>query len=294
MEIKIVHFEADDNINLTGILYKNKNETNKILISVHGMVSNCLKKRDEEIAKKLENINIDVLAFNNRGHDIVNYIKKKNGDNIISGTAFEDVEDGYLDILGAIKFALNKGYKEIYLMGHSLGSTKVVYSYNKFLEKNKDIVKNIKAIILLSLVDIPATLRIYLNDKFPETLKYAKDMEQAGMENILMPEKSFIHPVSIKTFLKYARDYQNIDFAKYSEKEYDFKELNNIEVPLFMRWGNINELILQDAQKLCEFLKGKIKNNNLDINYIDGANHSYKGKEEELGEEIKNFLGKLN
>ena len=61
-----------------------------------------------------------------------------------------------------------------------------------------------------------------------------------------------------------------------------------------MRWGNINELILQDAQKLCEFLKGKIKNNNLDINYIDGANHSYKGKEEELGEEIKNFLGKLN
>ena len=76
MEIKIVHFEADDNINLTGILYKNKNETNKILISVHGMVSNCLKKRDEEIAKKLENINIDVLAFNNRGHDIVNYIKK--------------------------------------------------------------------------------------------------------------------------------------------------------------------------------------------------------------------------
>ena len=191
---------------------------------------------------------------------------------------------------GAIKFALSKGYKEIYLMGHSLGSTKVVYTYNKMLEKNKDILKHIKAILLLSLVDIPTALRIYLNDRFPETLKYAKDMEKAGMENILMPEKSFIHPVSVKTFLKYARDYQNIDFARYSKKEYDFKELNNIKVPLFMRWGNVRELIMQNAGKLCEFLKTKINNSKLDINYIDGANHSYNGKEEELGSEIQNFL----
>ena len=82
---------------------------------------------------------------------------------------------------GAINYALSKGYKEIYLMGHSLGSTKVVYTYNKILEKNEDIIKNIKAVLLLSLVDIPTALRIYLNERFPETLKYAKDMEKAGI-----------------------------------------------------------------------------------------------------------------
>ena len=194
---------------------------------------------------------------------------------------------------GAINYALSKGYKEIYLMGHSLGSTKVVYTDNKILEKNEDIIKNIKAVLLLSLVDIPTALRIYLNERFPETLKYAKDMEKAGMENILMPEDSFIHPISVKTFLKYTRDYQNIDFAKYSEKGYNFEELNNIEVPLFMRWGNVRELILQDAGELCNFLKTKISNKKLDINYIDGANHSYKGKEEQLGSEIRNFLENL-
>ena len=197
-------------------------------------------------------------------------------------------------LFGAIKFVLDRGYKEIYLMGHSLGSTKVVYTYNKILEKNKNIVKNIKAIILLSLIDIPSTLRIYLNKQFPEILKYAKDMEKAGMENILMPEKSFIHPVSVKTFLKYARDYENINFARYSEKEYDFKELNNIKIPLFMRWGNVRELILQDADKLCEFLKAKINNKNSDINYIDGANHSYTGKEEQLENEIIQFLTNID
>ena len=37
-------------------------------------------------------------------------------------------------------------------------------------------------------------------------------------------------------------------------------------------------------------LKGKIKNDKLDIGYIDGADHSYTGKEEILANEIQNFL----
>ena len=60
-----------------------------------------------------------------------------------------------------------------------------------------------------------------------------------------------------------------------------------------MRWGNNRELILQEAGKLCEFLKTKINNSKLDINYIDGANHSYTGKEEQLGSEIERFLKQI-
>ena len=106
MGIEIVYFNADDNVKLSGILYENGKSAEKILISVHGMVSNCLKKRDEEIAKKLNNINIDMLSFNNRGHDIVNYIKKQNGERTIAGTAYEDVEDGYKDIIRSNKICI--------------------------------------------------------------------------------------------------------------------------------------------------------------------------------------------
>ena len=53
-----------------------------------------------------------------------------------------------------------------------------------------------------------------------------------------------------------------------------------------MRWGNVNELIIQDAQDLVNFMNEKLKNKNKDINYIKGANHNYTGKEEILGEEI--------
>ena len=109
-----------------------------------------------------------------------------------------------------------------------------------------------------------------------------------------MPEKSFIHPISVKTFLKYARDYKNIDFAKYSEKEFKFPELNNIKIPLMMRWGTDREMILQKPEELCNMLKEKINNSKLDIGYINGANHSYKGKEEELAIEIEKFIKKCN
>ena len=284
-----------DNLMLKGLIYINEEKNKKILISVHGMATNCMKKRDEEISKKLKEIKIDVLVFNNRGEGIANYIAKENGEKILGGTAYEDVEESYNDIVGAINYAISEGYEEIYLMGHSLGSTKTIYTYNKLLEnKENKILEKIKGIILLSLVDIPTALRIYLNNRFPQMLTYAKNLEKEKMENILMPEKSFIHPISVKTFLKYARDYMNIDFAKYSEKEFKFPELNNIKIPLMMRWGTDREMILQKPEELCNMLKEKINNSKLDIGYINGANHSYEGKEEELAIEIEKFINKCN
>lgn len=293
MEGEIIHFQTSDYIKLSGILYKAKTNNKKILISTHGMATDCLKYRDEKIAEEIEKIQTDMLEYNNRGKEIISYIKTEKREKKLGGTAFEDVEESYYDIVGAIEFAKKQGYKEIYLMGHSLGATKTVYTYNKLIDENKkEILENIKGIILLSLVDIPTATRIYLNERFPEMLTYAKNMEREKMENILMPEKTFIHPISVKTFLKYARDYQKIDFARYSEKEYNFETLNKIEVPLMMRWGNINELILQKPEDLCKMLNEKITNTKKDIGYIDGTDHSYTNKEQELAESIRKFLEK--
>ena len=290
--IQTAFLKATDGVDLKGIIYKTKNQTNKILISVHGMATNFIKERDEKIAENINELNIDLLAFNNRGHDLVNYIKKDSKENTeLSGTSYEEISECYEDIVGAINYAISQGYTEIYIMGHSLGCTKTIYTYNKLIEENKtEILSKIKGVILLSLVDIPLALQVYLKEDFPVMVTYAKNMKREGLENQLMPEESFIHPISVKTFLRYAIDNKDIDFARFSDTNYSYKEINNIKVPLFMRWGNNKELIIQKADELCENLKSKIKNSNLDIGYIDGANHSYQGKEEILANEIKNFL----
>jgi hypothetical protein len=287
---KIIKFNATDGILLDGILNKCENDTDKILIQIHGMTSNCFKNREKVISNKVAELNIDIICFNNRGSEIIKYCKKENGEKILQGTAYEDVEDSYYDIVGAIKYAVSMGYKNIYLQGHSLGSTKIIYTYNKMLEEKSEYLQYIKAIILLSLVDIPDMLKTSTTKEF---IELANNKEKENKLNELMPSESSIHLFSVKTYLRYVKYYTNIDFARFNDINYNFEKLNNISVPLFMRWGNNKELISQNANDLVNLLKRKLNNEKVDINYIDGANHSYNGKEDDLAKEIYNFLKEI-
>ena len=287
-----IEFLATDGIILDGLLYKSKERTNKVILAVHGMSSNCMKKRDQVISKKANENNIDYFCFNNRGSELVKYTRRNiegKKEKFIMGTSFEDVTEGYEDIVGAMIKLKELGYREIYLQGHSLGCTKIVYSYNELKEEQDDLINMVKGVILLSLVDIPQTLKFYLRENFNKYLEYAEEQEKQNKKNELMPKESFIHPVSVKTFLRYARDNKEIDFAGYG-RDTKLEKLNNIDVPLFMRWGNDNEMLLQRAEELVDIVNNILKNENKDIDYIDGANHGYENREEELAEQIIKFI----
>lgn len=284
-----IYFTTEDQIELVGLLETPNKPTNKVVISIHGMQSNCLKQRETILSNTIANAGIAYFAFNNRGAEVMTYTKKVTGEkNLNGGVVYEDVLDGYFDIKAAINKMLELGYTEIYLQGHSLGCTKIVYTYNKLKQENN--IANIKGIILLSLVDIPDCQKYDLGDKYEPMMQYAENKEKQGKLNELMPEESFDHPISAKSYLRYFKYNKDIDFARFSDKDYDFKELNNIEVPLFLRWGNVHELVIQPLDELVKFLKSKIKNSKLDIGYIDGADHGYTGKEQILAKEIVNFV----
>ncbi len=296
MRVEKIYFNAEDGTELFGLLHTSENRNDKdVVISTHGMGSNCFKKREDIIAQKLTSNNIAFFTFNNRGNGLINEVKS-NGEKILQGTVFEDVEDSYYDLVGAIKLMISKGYKNIHMQGHSLGSTKTVYTYNKLIENGKkELLNKIKSVILLSLVDLSEVMNYLIcstqNQNF---IKLALQKESEGNLNYIMDtEVPFLPLVSVKTFLKYYRDNKNIDFAKYTTKGFKFEKLNNIKVPIFMRWGNVNELISLPADKLAELMNEKISNPNKDISYVDGATHNYSGKEDYLAEEILNFLKKI-
>lgn len=291
--MEIIDFLATDGVKLNGILYNCKEKSNEVILAVHGMTSNCFKERDKVISENLNENGIDYFCFNNRGSELARYIKKDiNGkeEKIIAGTSYEDVLEGYEDILGAIIKLKELGYENIYLQGHSLGCTKIVYTYNELVDEEEyDVLSNIKGVILLSLIDIPKAIKVYLGDKFSEYVSLAEEKEQEYKSYELMPKDAFINPISAKTFLRYVRDNKDIDFAGYG-KDNELEKLNNIKVPLMMRWGNQNEMILQSADELVNIVTNIIENKNKDIDYIDGANHQYNGKEKELAEQIIEFI----
>lgn len=294
MGTKIINFEATDNILLNGILATSDSNSEEVIISVHGMSSNCFKDRERIIAKYANESNIDYFAFNNRGSDLSRYIyNTKTQNKLLGGTSNEDVQDSYYDIKGAIQKMIELGYKKIHLQGHSLGCTKIVYTYQKFKEnREEEILSKIYSVILLSLVDIYKVLKVFSNNMLDEFIAYAEEKESNEQLQTLMPKDAFIHPVSVKTYLRYAKYYQEIDFAQYSNDTYQYTELNSIQVPLFMRWGNVHELVEQDLQQLTCLLKSKLLNKNNDISYIDGADHGYTNKENILAEQIMNFIKK--
>lgn len=76
MTTEIIKFNAKDSVILDGVLIKCENITDKILIQIHGMTSNCFKNRDKAISNKIRSLGIDSLCFNNRGSEIIKYCKK--------------------------------------------------------------------------------------------------------------------------------------------------------------------------------------------------------------------------
>ncbi|MBP3502338.1 MAG: hypothetical protein J6K42_02525 [Clostridia bacterium] len=293
MRVEKIYFNAEDGTELFGLLHTSENSADKdVVISTHGMGSNGFKKREDIIAQKLTSNNIAFFTFNNRGNGLVNGVKS-NGEKILQGTVFEDVEDSYYDLVGAIKLMINKGYKNIHMQGHSLGSTKTVYTYNKLIKNGEqELLNKIKSVILLSLVDVSEVMNYLIHSTQNQNfIKLALQKESEGNSNYIIDTGvPFLPLVSVKTFLKYYRDNKNIDFAKYTTKGFEFEKLNNIKVPIFMRWGNVNELISLPADKLAELMNEKIHNQNKDISYVDGATHNYSGKEDLLAEEILSFL----
>ena len=299
MKAEVVKFSAADGTTLNGLIFNYQDEKDKIIIATHGMGSNCFKPRDMAIAKLVEGTNISLFTYNNRGTEIVSKMKRKvDGaeESFLAGAADEDVLEGYYDVKGAIEEAIKLGYKKIYLQGHSLGSTKTVYTYNRLKEESYENLGLIQGVILLSLVDIPqAIIDIWKLDdeKVNELIKTSREMIESGKSLDLMPDGAFVQPISAKEFDRLCVNNEATNFAKYHDKNYNYDKINSISVPIFMRWGNNYELISQDAKELVEMLNGKINNQNKDINYIDGADHSFHGYEDILARQIVDFVNRF-
>lgn len=291
--MKRVFFDTEDGLELSGLLQEEK--SNKVVIAVHGIGSSCMKKRDEMIGEKVNKMGISYFSFNNRGHDAVTIINKEtvNG-NIptMQGSSFEDVEESYYDIKAAIVEMLDRGYTEIYLQGHSLGCTKILYTYHKLIEKQEnDILEKIKGVLLLSLVDIVGLVE-QLSMKYEKEIlisKLQREIQNPMSCQLFRFTESF-PPMSAKTLLRYIKNNQNIDVANYRKEKENYLFLQEIQVPLFMRWGTEKELVFQPIKQIIQRIEKNVKNKRVDINVIEGATHNYTGKEEELANQIILFL----
>ena len=290
MNISKVFFTTEDNLKLVGLLYSNESrgifprirKPNKVVIFIHGMYSDCLKRRDDIFGEELNKAGYAYFTFNNRGAEVGNL----NMD-ILQGTAFENPYDGYYDIEAAIKTMEKRGFKEIHVIGHSLGCSKVLNWYPR-----KKV--SVDSIGLLSLTALSDKYRQVAGEKaYKLAISFAESMIQKGKGNELLRQEVYPKPISAKTFNELFNRNSKFNTVFYEDENWKAESLNVIDEPLFMRYGTVNETTTKSADETVTLIKSLVKNEKLDVGYINGADHSYHGKENELINEYIDFLKRL-
>lgn len=286
MNQELVRIISIDEIEQPGILYTPIENTYKIVIHVHGLNGNFYENRFLDVlAKSYTDKGYAFLTFNNRGRDFITELLKGNDFTIIGGS-LERFKDCILDIQGVINWVKEKGYKEIILEGHSYGCNKVLYYYNR----NKD--DSIKKIVLLAPCDIPSEGKKFLSE---EEYKIAK--EEATRLINERKEKELID-FSVMANGKIAAETYYYDFLPGGENDFiryvdgvDGKSeiLNSIDIPVLVIFGNVDECVLtQPIDIVKDYLNNNIDDCNIQV--IEGADHSYTNRYEELGKVISNNM----
>ena len=282
MKQELVRINSIDGVEQPGILYSPNENTNKVVIHVHGLNGNFYENRFlDTLAKSYINKNYSFLTFNNRGRDFITELLKGNGYAIIGGS-LERFKDCILDIEGVVNWIKEKGYNEIILEGHSYGCNKVIYYYNK----KKD--ESIKKIVLLAPCDIPSEGKKFLSVEEYEKAKIdSTKFVNEGKENELIDFSVMANgKIAAGTYYNDFLPGGENDFIRYADGKNGKSEiLNNIDVPVLIVFGNIDECVLTESIDVVkEYLNNNIKDCNIQI--IDGADHSYTNRYQELGNAI--------
>ena len=281
-EWPIVNVLTKDKLNLYGVFLEVKGSKTAV-INIHGTASSFY---DEEFMKNLGKVfnknNISFLSVNNRGAFLIESYEPK-------GSGLEIFEKCLLDIDAWIELALSRGYKDIILEGHSLGTEKAVYYIAKGKYKDK-----IKGVILLSFADSYGTQLGYLKGDHDKLMLEAKKLVKEKKGYRLLTYKKLSHAGELQ---KAAESYTNF-FSKGSElskafplrQGKDLKFYQNIKVPILGVIGDQKEYTVIPTKKAIELLK---KENKLaEVYQIKNCDHIFEGKEKELAKIVDSFVKK--
>ena len=286
MLVDLVSIQTPDEVNLDGSLRRPVAGTECSLpidcvIMHHGVGSNFYKSHfHDPMAERFLERGCAVMRVNNRGHDLAyNHLPQGR-----LGAAFEIIDDCRIDWKCWIDFAEAEGFERIGLWGHSLGAVKTIY----YMGTEKD--ARIRRVIASSPPRFSHSAYLARNDGdiFGKQVELAQKLADAG-------EMEAIFAITVPTgALMTTRTF----FDKYGpEERYDIlKHLPGIAAPLLVLFGGLEGNVPENvdrfgfgglADMVSEFAAGT---DNAACSVIDGGDHFYTGRTEELWTVVDGWL----
>lgn len=255
---RLVRFEATDGVGLAGLLYDAR--APRCLIWLHGTggASVFESKRTNLLAAEFLARGIAFFPFNNRGAHIV----RRAGDGY-GGAAFERIRDCVFDIDGAVRELRRRGYRELFLAGHSTGANKIAV-YDRLKPRNA-----IRRYVLLAGGDDTA-------------LVYDKRLLAKARERIRARRGDEWVPDRLMTWRAYY-DMAN-PRGDYNVFAPPWRQIARIRKPSLYIYGDSDEYA-PDVAALAEHVGPRAE-----IVVLEDADHGFTGREGEVGMLVADWL----
>lgn len=281
---------TEDEIQLSG-LYQQGDKAKEAVILIHGFLSDFYShKFIHSIAGELEKNRNAIVLAQTRGTGLHTEFLKKDKSGEYIGSYYEVLEESHFDISAFIEFLLGEGYEKIVLAGHSLGTIKVVRYL--FEGRFRD---QVSKLILLAPFDKNAFMVKKAGDKWTEFLATAKAKIEEGKGDELVPVPQYEDfPITYKTFYSwYNKDEMSCIWDFYKQEQYGPTVLQEVKIPIRVILGEKDEFVnypefKENARSVIDLINDKLPQ--IETVLVEGANHTYKGYEEDVSKEVANFL----
>lgn len=253
---------------LDGLLTQGAKQSDTLLLFVHGMGGNFYRS---ELRKQMllqgPCAGIDVLSFNNRGHE----------DNV----ADEVFVDCRHDIDAAIEFGRKQGYRRFILLGHSTGCQKITY-YEQ-LRKRKDVL----ALVLTAIGDDYAIVRRESGARYAHWITRAQHLVKSGRKHTIMRGKGCLG-FSARRFLSVA-DPKQIE-SRLFDMDGALREFSKITKPILTVLPLREQFACIPIPEMARRLKKKTRSSCYGTELIPRADHSFHGQQTETVRRVLRWL----
>jgi len=294
MLCELNQIKTKDGLRLEGLVFESKHKTKTIALWLTGLSGKFSHqpKRTNIVAGELGRKGISFAVFEHRGLGEINSISVKRGKKSVYkyfGTSFERFEDSVLDIEAMIGFCRKRGYRKIFLFGHSTGANKSAYY---ILKKHG---RGLAGVGLLGPVSDISGIRKDLGRKYKNILETAEKSAKRGKGDELLPLKMTDGKFwTAQRFLSIAREGMNEDTFPYYDSERKFRWAKNVRLPVLVLIGSKEQHADRPVPEIMEAFRKQVPEKYFSGKIIKGANHGFKNKEKELGKEMAKWISSFD
>ncbi len=266
-------------------------KASRVIVWVHGLGGSAFSMA--RVIDAIVDPETAILAFNNRGHDVVSSLKRvalktaKKSKRVLSGAAHERFVDCIDDIEGALQCAKRIGAKDIFLAGHSTGCQKSIYWASKSAGRG------VRGIILLAPVnDYAGALAWHGKKKVLRATQFAQKMVTRGKALELLPSHIWSEePDDAERFLSLYTPESVENIFPYNESRAP-KTLRKVRKPVIVLWAEKDEYADRPAAQVTAWFARHVRNWR-DITVVKDVKHSFKGGEDVVARHVRSFMNEV-